>query len=396
MTEVETPPVTVVEEEERHRGRRIAVGALVLVLCCGATAGGVLAWRGRSAAPAAAPAHLVTAPVTRADLRQYQQIDGTLGYADSYDVPAAPGGGTLTWLPSVGDRISEGSRVYEVDGLPVPLVYGSVPLWRTLEVGVDDGPDVRELKRALRALGYGPDLADDDHYSQATADAVGQWQSDLGRPQTGTLAPGQVVVEPGQVRVTGVRAVLGAPATGVLLSLSSTRRLVTVPLPVDQQQLARAGAAVTVALPGGATVTGHIADVGTVASTGGSGAAGGANGPTGASGSGGTDPGSTAASGSVQGATLPVHITLDQPNAAGSLDGAPVTVSFTSEVHTGVLTVPVSALLALAGGGYAVERVGSGGTTTLLPVTLGMFAQGRVEVSGPGLTPGLPVEVPSS
>ena len=42
----------------------------------------------------------------------------------------------------------------------------------------------------------------------------------------------------------------------------------------------------------------------------------------------------------------------------------------------------VSALLALAEGGYAVERVESDGTTDLVSVRLGAFADDWVEVDG--------------
>jgi hypothetical protein len=46
------------------------------------------------------------------------------------------------------------------------------------------------------------------------------------------------------------------------------------------------------------------------------------------------------------------------------------------------LAVPVEALLALAEGGYAVERVKADGTTELVAVKLGAFADDKVEVSG--------------
>jgi hypothetical protein len=65
-----------------------------------------------------------------------------------------------------------------------------------------------------------------------------------------------------------------------------------------------------------------------------------------------------------------------------------------------VLTVPTSALVSLAGGGYAVEVVtgrAADGTalTQLVAVDPGMFADGLVEVEGEGLEPGLEVVVPS-
>ena len=81
--------------------------------------------------------------------------------------------------------------------------------------------------------------------------------------------------------------------------------------------------------------------------------------------------------------------------AAGHLDQAPVTVSIVSAQVRDVLAVPVGALVALAGGGYAVEVMrGSGGH--LVAVQTGLFAQTLVQVSGPGLIAGQRVEVPSS
>jgi hypothetical protein len=54
-----------------------------------------------------------------------------------------------------------------------------------------------------------------------------------------------------------------------------------------------------------------------------------------------------------------------------------------------VLSVPVTALLATAGGGYAVQQAAA--PHKLVPVTTGLFAAGYVEISGPGVYPGLQV-----
>jgi multidrug efflux system membrane fusion protein len=54
----------------------------------------------------------------------------------------------------------------------------------------------------------------------------------------------------------------------------------------------------------------------------------------------------------------------------------------------------VSALLALAEGGYGLQLV-EGGGTRYIAVQTGLFADGRVEVSGSGLTAGMRVGVPS-
>ena len=59
--------------------------------------------------------------------------------------------------------------------------------------------------------------------------------------------------------------------------------------------------------------------------------------------------------------------------------------------------VPVDALLALAGGGYALEVVGAHGVHHLEAVSLGLFddADGLVQVSGAGLGAGQQVVVPA-
>jgi hypothetical protein len=58
----------------------------------------------------------------------------------------------------------------------------------------------------------------------------------------------------------------------------------------------------------------------------------------------------------------------------------------------------VNALLALAGGGYAVEVVGPDRVHRLVAVTVGLFddATGLVQVSGSGLIAGQRVVVPAA
>jgi hypothetical protein len=94
-------------------------------------------------------------------------------------------------------------------------------------------------------------------------------------------------------------------------------------------------------------------------------------------------------------ATVPVMISLDRPGDARGLDQVPVQVAITDTIHRDVLAVPIAALLALAGGGYAVA-VDEGASRTLIPVTPGIFNSNLVEVSSPSLRPQMRVEVPSS
>lgn len=374
---VDTPagPEPELSPRRPKRRRGLLVTAVAVALIAAGTAVVVLVNRDDAAPERAAGPRTATAAVTRTDLVQTQRVEGTLGYDGSYRA-TGPGRGIVTWLPDVGGELTRGERAYAINGVSVPLFYGGTPLYRQLSVGVPDGPDVRVLKRNLKALGYGAALAADDHYSPGTADAVREWQDDVGHERTGEISPGDALVEPGALRVTEALGIIGAPAEGPLLSASGTHRVVTVDLPVAQQQLARRGAKVTVQLPGGKTTEGKIDRVGTVAHN-----------PQGddarGSGSGGQSP-------SPQDATVSVRVTLTKPKDAGNLDGAPVSVDFTSDRHDNVLAVPVTALLALAEGGYAVETPQG----HLIPVRLGAFAGGKVEVSGNGLTEGLRVEVP--
>ncbi len=159
----------------------------------------------------------------------------------------------------------------------------------------------------------------------------------------------------------------GAGGAGELaLTTTSTQQLVSVALKAEQQQLARVGEHVPVTLPGGESVGGRITSVGTVAST---------PKPSGEGGSGGDES-----------PTIPVTITLD--HAVAHLDEAPVSVQLVESVRHGVLTVPATALIATAGGGYAVEAL-DGNRRHTLPVTPGMFAGGYVQVEGPAVREGL-------
>ena len=91
-----------------------------------------------------------------------------------------------------------------------------------------------------------------------------------------------------------------------------------------------------------------------------------------------------------------VTVAVDDPTTTNLPDQTPVTVAFTSNSSKGVLAAPVTALVALAGGGYAVEVVDSGGATHLAAVTPGLYAVGGlVEVTGSGITEGTTVVIPS-
>jgi hypothetical protein len=150
--------------------------------------------------------------------------------------------------------------------------------------------------------------------------------------------------------------------------------LVTVELDVADQALAVEGRKITVTVPGQEPVEGKISQVSTVVT---------AQSNT---------SGATAQS-TISDARIAVTVTIADQAALGSLDAAPVDVDFVSEERKDVLAVPVAALLALPQGGFGVEIV-EGNTTHVVPVKTGMFAAGRVEVSGEGLAEGMLVGMP--
>jgi len=328
-------------------------------------AAGVVAWLalgGDDSAPPASAAAPVgdRATVERRDLVDRDQLDGTLGYADPGKL-AAGAAGTVTRLRAPGAVARRGERLYDLDGAPAAfLMYGKLPAWRDFSPWMEDGEDIRQLERNLIALGHDPDrdVEVDDEWDWATTAAVERFQDEHGLAEDGTLAQGELVFRRGPTRIGEPDATVGQgiAAGQPLAAISSTRRQVTVDLEATRQELARAGDAVTVELPTGRSARGRIADVGKVAEQ-----------PAG-------DEGGDA--------TIEVTIALRGKAARGAdLDQAPVDVGFAVERREAVLAVPVKALLARQGGGFAVEVAGAGGTR-VVPVEPGLYADDFVEVEG--------------
>lgn len=378
-----------------------------------------------------------TTKVTRRTLVEHTQVEGTLGYggtSELYDRLA----GTFTWLPGVGRVISRGGTLFRIDNEPVALMYGSMPAYRTLKQGISDGPDVAELNENLIDLGFDPSgaISDRSEFSEATAAAVRRWQGSEGLPETGRVELGRVVFAPGARRVTALHVSLGedppgdagskepsgkkpetkepgsdktdadadskdnaesnepaakkpsgknagggsgegAAAPVAVLSTTSTRQLVQLKVKASQQELAQVGEAAPVTLPNGSVVNGRITNVGTVAEAAESGKGGG--GEEGGGGEGGEEP------------TLTVTLALD--HRVARLDKAPVTVELVKSIRRGVLAVSAPALVATAGGGYAVEAL-RGTHQVELAVSPGIFVDGFVQIEGRGVHPGLTVTEP--
>jgi hypothetical protein len=332
---------------------------------------------------------VATATVTRTTLTQSALTEGMLGYQASAPMINAMTG-TYTWLPAPGGTIRPGHVLYRVDDQPVFLMAGRVPAWRSFQLGMTSGPDVRQLTAALIAGHFATGLltAPSDEFTSATAVAVERWQASRGLTQTGQIPLGQIVFLRGAVRVGAWQVVAGGNAQpGQTPYLVTTdRRVVTVPVTPDMP-VVHSGQSVSIILPSQAQTPGRVTSIGpppaaasTDAASSGSSAGGGAGGGGG---------GSSAA----QGATSVLFVTPVRPSATGTGDGVAVQVSVAVQVAHGVLSAPVNSLLALAGGGYGVEVVLPSGAHRLVGVHTGIFASGLVQISGSGLTAGTKVEV---
>jgi len=371
----------------RGAGRRwrrgVAASALFLI-------GGLIAivlLKTGGSGPAPRPLATSTALVRRADVVEAQLIPGALGFAGSATV-VSDVAGVVTALPRPGASIARGAPVFELDHQAAALLYGPRPVWRSFQLGMQVGPDVRALQQNLIALGDDPTRAItvDGDYDLATLAAVERWQHRSGLPVTGEVALGEILMLPGPIIVSSVTASAGSPvsAGAPLLTATSTRQTIIAQADASDLGQINAGEPVTVTLPDGqTTVPGRIAAIGAAASS-----------PPSA-----TSPGASGGSSQAPTApTVPVLVRLLSTASIGGLTQGPVEVSVTTAEARGVLTVPISALLASGSGGYVVQLVDPrSGRRRPTPVNTGLFddTAGTVQVSGRGLRVGERVQVPS-
>ena len=272
------------------------------------------------------------------------------------------------------------------------LMYGALPAWRDFEIGMEPGTDVLQLKENLVALGYGnfENLRKDNVFDDETSRVISRMQSSLGLTTNGSLSFGAVVFMPGS-------SVIGSntqfPQTGsmvtdktTLLTLTPLQSVnttimsngdviegatslqrVSTQIDVADQTLVAVGTNVKIELPNNQLVDGRVASVGDVAIV-----------PSGN-----------------QAGNPYLEVTID---IVGTEDlqqwtGASVVVSVTESVASNVLSAPITGLLALLGGGYALEVAENTGTR-LVAVELGVYADNWVEISGNGLDENTLVVVP--
>lgn len=302
-----------------------------------------------------------TAPVELRDLVATERLSGTLGFGPARPV-LAPRPGRLTAHPPAGTRVGRGDVLYEVDGAEVELLLGARPFWRPLEVGIPDGPDVRQLEENLVALGFAKaSMGVDNRFTPATAEAVKRWQRARQRQQTGTFDPSDAAVHSEPLRVAEFTVPLGASiAAGAALAMvTSAVEQVTADVKASDLDVVSPGATVKVELDDGVTVPGRVEEV---------------------------LPRRSPPEQNMSGpAEFTATITVDVPDDR-AIELAPVDVRVERTRASGVLAVPVAALLARAGG-FAVEVVTSSTTRKVVAIEIGVDADGYVEVRG-ALKPG--------
>lgn len=316
--------------------------------------------------PRTSQAVVPTAKVEKGELAAVVSLNGTLthrGQADGspYSV-INRARGIYTKLP--GNKVGCGDVLYEVDDHPVLMLCGSVPAYRDQHLG-EGGTDVRQLNRNLHDLGYdsgarvGPE---GKLFTWQTQRALEKLQRDRGGDVTGTLDLDDAVFLPESMLISKVTAQLGGSAQPGAQVAQATSDTLEVQLTLDasQQGQVRKGDTAQIILPSNQSVTGKVDRLGRVAL---------------ASAGKDADPAS---------ATIPIYVSLDDPDKARGLDEAPVRVEISTQGVKDALNVPVTAIVGKSGGGFAVEVVRVGGRRELIAVKLGLFdaTAGRVQIEG--------------
>ena len=272
------------------------------------------------------------------------------------------------------------------------LMYGSLPAWRDFELGMEPGKDIQQLEENLVVLGYANSatVGKDDVFDSETSKAIANMQSNLGLTTTGSLKFAEVIFMPGSsvignaaqfpqigsaitdkaalVTLTPLQSVKTTiMSNGDVVEEKASLQRVSTQIDVADQNLVAIGAVVQIELPNDQIVDGQVSSVGDIAII-----------PTGNQGG---NP------------YLEVVVDLVGSENLRQWTGASVTVSVTESVASNVLSAPITSLLALLGGGYALEVAENAGTR-LVAVELGVYADNWVEISGAGLDENTLVVVP--
>ena len=200
---------------------------------------------------------------------------------------------------AVGDAITNGEQLAEIDGEPLFVLTGSVPAWRDLTPG-ESGPDVTELQKALAVFGYYFDGDLPGYFGSATQYAVSLYYEHLGytAPTGGGVPMADVVFLPSlPAAVVAVNGAVGEQPGQPFLELAPRGSLaLTGELPPAYAAQVKSGPKVSIYDEvTGIHATGTVTDLGTATTTAPVGVVvniGGSSGSAGTSGSSGSGNGS--------------------------------------------------------------------------------------------------------
>ncbi len=300
-------------------------------------------------------------------LSEEVKINGVVGYGDSFRLPVEAQG-IVTWSPEEGAILGHGDTVVKVDQRPVLILRSPIPLYRELrligsgerdtagtKLGLMKGSDVETLQKYLLEQGFDDKgrLEADGTFGAATKRAVKAWQAEVAHPATGRIDRSQMVFLTSDIRVDS------SPKVGLAFdAVVATQPATTVTATVTAKQKGFFGVGSSVRLDAdGTDLTGTVSEL----------------------------KRESGADGSTQ---LSVHIEV-----SGLPTGVEaVKVTATKTVVEDQVTIPVTALVALVDGGWAVEVITPQGSE-LKAVELVDVVGTRAAVTG--IAEGTRVVVPS-
>ena len=167
--------------------RRVLVsvaGVAVASLGVGVAAGSRISSPEDAAAKTAPPkASQITVPVAKKALSSKVVGRGDASFDGAVNIRVETSGLTTPAIvtgkvPAVGSTLTEGKALLEITGRPVIGLAGVLPMYRTLSPG-SKGPDVLQLEQTLDRLGFDPGTVDDE-YTLDTSAAVEQLYEEAG------------------------------------------------------------------------------------------------------------------------------------------------------------------------------------------------------------------------
>ena len=309
---------------------------------------------------------LSTTTVRQTDLVTTTEIDGTLGFGSPVALPNRAAG-VITWLPEAGAVIQPGDVLYEVNDLPVLYLPGDQTAYRTLRNNTE-GDDVLQLEEFLDEQGHMAPLSAtvDGDFTSYTGDALEDWfEAAHGVLEQDEIPDGWVVFGNDEFRISSVTGSVGGQLNGgSVLSTTGTTRVVTVQLDTALSGVLTEGQEVLVELPDETEVAAVVTFVAGVVTTEG-------QGPN---------------------AVSWIDVELELAGSGTGFDESPVTIVVDDAIELDATVVPISALVALAEGGFAVE-VMVDGEPRLTAVTPVNFLGNDVSIDG-DVQPGDVVVIP--